>query len=119
MNGGCITIPCLISHHNQGLTSFLNSDDVCVIQSNVWGKSRNVNGSFEHLLSEQIGFYVGINRMNPMYQMGRAPFNLAPTPWAPPPLPSMPPPSSSFWTGANVSSRLKELHDTINLAKAM
>ncbi|KAL1549797.1 U11/U12 small nuclear ribonucleoprotein 59 kDa protein isoform X1 [Salvia divinorum] len=50
-------------------------------------------------------------------------------PWAPPPpqrapapppqLPHLPPLSASFWTSANVSSRLKELHDTLNLAKAM
>ncbi|KAL0464859.1 UNVERIFIED_CONTAM: U11/U12 small nuclear ribonucleoprotein [Sesamum latifolium] len=54
--------------------------------------------------------------MNPM---GLAPFNSGPPPWAPPPLPPLPPPSTSFWTAANVRSRLKELYDTINLAKAM
>ncbi|XP_057769653.1 U11/U12 small nuclear ribonucleoprotein 59 kDa protein-like [Salvia miltiorrhiza] len=57
--------------------------------------------------------------MNPM---GMPPFNQALPPWGPPPppqLPHMPPPSASFWTSANVSSRLKELHDTLNLAKAM
>ncbi|KAL0426063.1 UNVERIFIED_CONTAM: U11/U12 small nuclear ribonucleoprotein [Sesamum radiatum] len=51
--------------------------------------------------------------------MGLAPFNSGPPPWAPPPLPPLPPPSTSFWTAANVRSRLKELYDTINLAKAM
>ncbi|XP_047963772.1 U11/U12 small nuclear ribonucleoprotein 59 kDa protein isoform X1 [Salvia hispanica] len=61
--------------------------------------------------------------MNPM---GMPPYDPALPPWAPPPpapqppqLPYMPPPSASFWTSANVSSRLKELHDTLNLAKAM
>ncbi|KAL7121466.1 hypothetical protein ACP275_02G183600 [Erythranthe tilingii] len=57
--------------------------------------------------------------MNHMNQMGRAPFNPGPRHWAPPPWPPLPPPHSSFWTGSNVSSHLKELHDTINLAKAM
>ncbi|KAI3444477.1 hypothetical protein Pfo_001142 [Paulownia fortunei] len=57
--------------------------------------------------------------MNPMNPMGLGPFNSGPPPWAPPPLPPLPPPSTSFWTAANVSSRLKELNDTINLAKAM
>ncbi|KAL6493986.1 hypothetical protein OROGR_031895 [Orobanche gracilis] len=57
--------------------------------------------------------------MNPMNPMGLAPFNSNPPPWAPPPLPALPPPTTSFWTAANVTSRLKELYDTLNLAKAM
>ncbi|KAL3829701.1 hypothetical protein ACJIZ3_018503 [Penstemon smallii] len=60
--------------------------------------------------------------MNSMNPMGLAPFNSGHRPWAPPPpppLPHLPPPSSIFWTAANVNSRVKELHDTINLAKAM
>ncbi|KAK6164250.1 hypothetical protein DH2020_001114 [Rehmannia glutinosa] len=51
--------------------------------------------------------------MNPM---GLGPFNSGPPP---PPLPSLPPPSTSFWTAANVTSRVKDLHDTLNLARAM
>ncbi|KAL6507216.1 hypothetical protein OROHE_022115 [Orobanche hederae] len=57
--------------------------------------------------------------MNPMNPMGLAPFNSDPPPWGPPPLPALPPPTTSFWTAANVTSRLKELYDTLNLAKAM
>ncbi|KAH6829971.1 hypothetical protein C2S53_000286 [Perilla frutescens var. hirtella] len=60
--------------------------------------------------------------MNPM---GLAPYNSGLPQWAPPPppppppLPPVPPPSASFWTSANTSNRLKELHDTLNIAKAM
>ncbi|XP_042049668.1 U11/U12 small nuclear ribonucleoprotein 59 kDa protein-like [Salvia splendens] len=65
-----------------------------------------------------------------MNLMGMPPYDPVLPPWAPPSplrapapqppqLPYMPPPSASFWTSANVSSRLKELHDTLNLAKAM
>ncbi|KAK6162256.1 hypothetical protein DH2020_002097 [Rehmannia glutinosa] len=54
-----------------------------------------------------------MNQMNPM---GLGPFNSGSPP---PPLPSLPPPSTSFWTAANVTSRLKDLHDTLNLARAM
>ncbi|KAL8475936.1 hypothetical protein ACS0TY_028551 [Phlomoides rotata] len=62
--------------------------------------------------------------MNPMNQMGMAPFNSGPPPWAPPPvlappLPPLPPPSTSFWTSSNVSSRFRELSETLNLAKSM
>ncbi|KAL6575683.1 hypothetical protein OROHE_001060, partial [Orobanche hederae] len=57
--------------------------------------------------------------MNPMNPMGLAPFNSDPPPWGPPPLPALPPPTTSFWIAANVTSRLKELYDTLNLAKAM
>ncbi|KAL6585805.1 hypothetical protein OROMI_002449 [Orobanche minor] len=52
--------------------------------------------------------------MNPMNPMGLAPFNSDP-----PPLPALPPPTTSFWTAANVNSRLKELYDTLNLAKLL
>ncbi|EYU32183.1 hypothetical protein MIMGU_mgv1a004962mg [Erythranthe guttata] len=68
---------------------------------------------------ESISFHFPVNQMNHMNQMGRALFNPGPRHWAPPPWPLLPPPHSSFWTGSNVSSHLKELHDTINLAKAM
>ncbi|XP_073314156.1 U11/U12 small nuclear ribonucleoprotein 59 kDa protein [Primulina huaijiensis] len=66
--------------------------------------------------------------MNPMNPMGQVPFNMGPPPWAPPvpmppplppALPPFPPPSASFWTHANVRSRLKEVHDSLNLAKAL
>ncbi|KAL3622180.1 hypothetical protein CASFOL_033591 [Castilleja foliolosa] len=57
--------------------------------------------------------------MNPMNPMGLAPYCAGPPPWAPPPLPSAPPPTASFWNASNVTTRLKELHDTLNLAKAM
>ncbi|KAL2472102.1 U11/U12 small nuclear ribonucleoprotein 59 kDa protein [Abeliophyllum distichum] len=63
--------------------------------------------------------------MNPM---GTVPF-FPPPPWAPLqpllpqpsalPLPHLPPPSSSFWTSGNVRDRLKELIETVSLAKAM
>ncbi|RDY12668.1 U11/U12 small nuclear ribonucleoprotein 59 kDa protein, partial [Mucuna pruriens] len=53
--------------------------------------------------------------------MNPIPFQSAPPP--PPPwfpiLPSEPPNSSSFWENRNVCDRLRELHDTLNLAKAM
>ncbi|GFP91467.1 U11/U12 small nuclear ribonucleoprotein 59 kDa protein [Phtheirospermum japonicum] len=57
--------------------------------------------------------------MNPMNPMGLAPYCAGPLQWAPPPLPSVPPPTASFWTASNVTTRLKELQDTLNLAKAM
>ncbi|KAL3517228.1 hypothetical protein ACH5RR_024130 [Cinchona calisaya] len=55
--------------------------------------------------------------MNPLI---RNPFTgAAPPPvWYQPP-PPFPPPSSSFWSSGNVHDRLKDLHDTFNLAKAM
>lgn len=66
--------------------------------------------------------------MNPINQMGQVPFNVGPPLWAPPvpthsplppALPPFPPPSASFWTYANVRSRLKEVHDSLNFAKAL
>ncbi|GMH17277.1 hypothetical protein Nepgr_019118 [Nepenthes gracilis] len=55
--------------------------------------------------------------MNPIpYQSQLRP---PPPPSWSPVLPPNPPPSSTFWTNANLRHRLKELHDTVNLAKAM
>ncbi|XP_071911921.1 U11/U12 small nuclear ribonucleoprotein 59 kDa protein [Coffea arabica] len=54
--------------------------------------------------------------MNPMIP---GPFNpTAPPNWAPV-LPPFPPPSSAFWKSSNVRDCLKDLHDTVNLAKAL
>ncbi|GER57411.1 Golgin candidate [Striga asiatica] len=83
------------------------------------------------LLGPEVGFEPtpSIEDQNyPMInQTGMVPFNSAHTPWPapppppppPPPLPPVPPPTASFWTAGNVSSRLEELQDTLNLAKAM
>lgn len=49
--------------------------------------------------------------------MGLAPV-FPPPQWAPQ-LPPLPPPTSSFWTSGNVRDSLKELNNTISLAKAM
>ncbi|KZV38030.1 Programmed cell death protein 7 isoform 1 [Dorcoceras hygrometricum] len=63
--------------------------------------------------------------MNPMNPMGQFPFNphwappVATPPPLPPALPPFPPPSASFWTSANVRGRLKEVVDSLNLAKAL
>ncbi|KAK6918306.1 Programmed cell death protein 7, partial [Dillenia turbinata] len=40
-------------------------------------------------------------------------------PCFPPPLPPNPPISSAFWNSSNIRDRLKELHETLNLAIAM
>ncbi|XP_058225730.1 U11/U12 small nuclear ribonucleoprotein 59 kDa protein-like isoform X1 [Rhododendron vialii] len=57
--------------------------------------------------------------MNPMAQTNPGPFtSTLPQPWFPI-LPPAPPPSCAFWETTNVSDRLKELRDTIELAKSM
>lgn len=51
-----------------------------------------------------------------------APLGRPPPPPPPhwfPPVPSEPPSSCSFWETRNVYNQLKELHETLNLAKAM
>ncbi|PSS03989.1 U11/U12 small nuclear ribonucleoprotein [Actinidia chinensis var. chinensis] len=54
--------------------------------------------------------------MNPIAPMNPPPF--PPQPWFPI-LPPAPPPSTAFWQTTNVLNRLKELRDTVDLAKAM
>ncbi|CAA3006282.1 U11/U12 small nuclear ribonucleoprotein 59 kDa protein [Olea europaea var. sylvestris] len=61
--------------------------------------------------------------MNPMSLAPVFPQWALPQPPFPPPstsqLPPLPPPTSSFWTSGNVRDSLKELNDTVSLAKAM
>ncbi|XAR54003.1 hypothetical protein NMG60_11028978 [Bertholletia excelsa] len=62
------------------------------------------------------------NSMNPMHLMPPMnPVQLAPIPPPPwyPVLPPTPPPSSAFWETTNVRHCLKELRNTIDLAKTM
>nr|GMD44238.1 U11/U12 small nuclear ribonucleoprotein 59 kDa protein isoform X1 [Ipomoea batatas] len=54
--------------------------------------------------------------MNPV---APSPYTGAAPPPQPPALSPFPPPSAAFWNAANVHDRLKELHDTINLAEAL
>ncbi|THG21942.1 hypothetical protein TEA_008432 [Camellia sinensis var. sinensis] len=63
--------------------------------------------------------------MNPMPPMNPVTFftptpppHSHPQPWFPI-LPPAPPPSSAFWESTNVRDRMKELRDTIDLARAM
>ncbi|CAK9134359.1 unnamed protein product [Ilex paraguariensis] len=63
-----------------------------------------------------------MNTMYTMHQrnpMNPAPFTSSAPPSWPPVLPPLPPQSNVFWETTNVYDRLKELHDTIDLAKAM
>lgn len=57
-----------------------------------------------------------MNQMNSIAPMHMAPFTPAGAPSWLPPLQRV---SSSFWDGNNVKDRLKELKDTVKLAKAM
>ena len=50
--------------------------------------------------------------------MNPVPFQAVPPQWFPM-LPPNPPMSSAFWESKNVQDRLRELQDTLNLAKAM
>ncbi|KAL7203293.1 hypothetical protein ACSBR2_016563 [Camellia fascicularis] len=72
----------------------------------------------------QTGNYM-MRPMNPMPPMNPVtsftptpPPHSHPQPWFPI-LPPAPPPSSAFWESTNVRDRMKELRDTIDLARAM